>query len=216
MPAQSSALADDRTRPRRKGEITAERILNAAEELFAERGYAGTSLRDVADRVGLRVPSLYNHFESKDSLYAAVLARGIGPVLEILSEFAAAGSERAGDSGVVVERVMELLAAHPNLPRLVQQETVAGGQHLTPMLRDWIVPVFATAQQSLEGRTGEAGRWDPEHVPLLVLAMYNVVVGYFSIAPLYRELNGEDLLSREALARQTRMFALMVEALFPG
>ena len=36
---------------RRKGEQTAERILDAAEALFAERGYAGTSLRDVATRL---------------------------------------------------------------------------------------------------------------------------------------------------------------------
>ena len=57
--------------PGRKGELTAERILDAAEGLFAERGYSGTSLRDVAAAVGIRIPSLYNHFPSKDSLYAA-------------------------------------------------------------------------------------------------------------------------------------------------
>ena len=51
----------------RKGKQTAERILDAAEELFAERGYAGTALRDVAAMVDLRTPSLYNHFPNKES-----------------------------------------------------------------------------------------------------------------------------------------------------
>ena len=69
----------------RKGEITAERILDAAEELFANHGYAGTALRDVASAVGLQTPSLYNHFPSKDALYAAVLERGIAPVLRALT-----------------------------------------------------------------------------------------------------------------------------------
>ena len=39
-----------------------------------------------ADRVGIRIPSLYNHFANKESLYAAVLERGMTPVLEVLSE----------------------------------------------------------------------------------------------------------------------------------
>ena len=49
---------------------TAERILDAAEDLFAEKGYRATSLGDVADRVGIRSPSLYNHFRNKEALYA--------------------------------------------------------------------------------------------------------------------------------------------------
>ena len=54
---------------------TAERILDAAESLFAEKGYSATSLGDVADRVGIRSPSLYNHFRNKEALYEAVLER---------------------------------------------------------------------------------------------------------------------------------------------
>ncbi len=41
-----------------QGQSTSERILDAAEDLFAEKGYSATSLGDVADRVGIRSPSL--------------------------------------------------------------------------------------------------------------------------------------------------------------
>jgi AcrR family transcriptional regulator len=200
-------------RRRRKGERTAERILDVAEELFAERGYAGTTLRDVASRVGLRNPSLYNHFPSKASLYAAVLRRGIGPVLETLAEFVDVGSSAYRDSAQVVSRVMEVLARHPHLPRLVQHETLSGGRHLTPILRDWIGPTLARAREIVE--SGPAARhWEPEQIPLLVLAMYHVVVGYFTIAPLYAEIDGEDLLSRRALERQTRFVTEVAARLF--
>jgi AcrR family transcriptional regulator len=197
---------------RRKGELTAERILDAAEALFAERGYAGTTLRDVATRVDLRIPSLYNHFPSKDALYAAVLARGIGPVLEMLGEFGVVDAERR-DPGALIARVMERLQRHPNLPRLVLHETLAGGQLLTPILRDWIAPVFGRAGEMVEATPG-AGRWSPAQVPLLVLALYHIVVGYFASASLFADLNGVDLLSPPIFAQQTELLREIVASLF--
>jgi AcrR family transcriptional regulator len=191
--------------------VTAGRILDAAESLFAERGYDATTLRDVATAVGLRIPSLYNHFASKEALYAAVLERGIGPVVTLLAETAAT----SGGSGALVERVMQVLAAHPSLPRLIQHEALTGGQRLTPMLRSWIAPAFARAAELVEG-TPTARAWPAELVPFLVLAMYHAVVGYFTIAPLYRDLNQVDLLAEPELARQTELLRRLVDALFPN
>jgi AcrR family transcriptional regulator len=199
---------------RRKGELTAERILDAAEALCAEHGYAGTTLRDVATRVELRIPSLYNHFSSKDALYAAVLQRGIGPVLAILAEFGAQDAARR-DSASVIERVMELLRRHPNLPRLVLHETLSGGQRLTPMLREWIAPVFGRASEMVEISPG-SGRWTPEQVPLLVLAMYHMTIGYFASVALWADLNGSDLLSPSMIAQQTKLLREIVASLFPN
>jgi AcrR family transcriptional regulator len=196
---------------RRKGEHTAERILDAAEALFAERGYAGTSLRDVAARVELRIPSIYNHFPSKDALYAAVLARGIGPVLALLAEF---GAQPGADAGEILARVMALLRRHPNLPRLIQHETLAGGHKLTPMLREWIEPVFGRAREMAQATPSAVGR-APEQIPLLVAAVYNVLVGYFTFAPLYQALNGVDLLDDSMHQHQVRILRDIVRALFP-
>jgi AcrR family transcriptional regulator len=198
---------------RRKGEQTAERILDAAEVLFAERGYAGTSLRDVATQVELRIPSLYNHFPSKDALYGAVLGRGIGPVLEMLAEFATLpAAER--DNNVLVARVMEVLRRHPHLPKLIQHETLTGGARLTPMLREWIAPVFGRAGEMAQSAPG-ARRWTPEERPLVVIAVYNVLVGYFTFAPLYQQLEGVDLLAAPMFASQTRLLGEIIAALFP-
>jgi AcrR family transcriptional regulator len=198
---------------RSKGERTAERILDAAEALFAERGYAGTTLRDVATEVGLRTPSLYNHVPSKESLYEAVLERGIRPVFEVLSKVVEVRQGADRDLEGLVDQAMGLVAQHPNVPRLIQHETLVGGRRLTPMLRAWIQPVFERAQEMIE-TSSAATRWQPEQFPLLVLAMYHVFAGYFTIASLYQDMNGQNLLAEEALARQTRFFADLVDALF--
>jgi AcrR family transcriptional regulator len=213
VPAAPDIIASSTTPRRRKGERTAERILDAAEALFAERGYAGATLRDVATAVGVRTSSLYNHFPNKESLYAAVLERGISPVLDVLTEVVAARDRSDRDVRQVVERTMGLVGRRPNLPRLIQHETLSGGRHLTPMLRNWIQRTFARGYEMVEASSA-ARRWEPEQFPLLVLAMYHVFVGYFAIAHVYRDLNGEDLLTEPALAKQTRFFGDLVAALF--
>ncbi len=59
-----------------------QRLLDAAAELFAERGYAETSLRDIAGRVGIKAGSVYYHFTSKDQIYADVLMAGMDLMID--------------------------------------------------------------------------------------------------------------------------------------
>ena len=62
-------------RPRNAdGQRTRQAILDAALDLFAEKGFFGTSLRDVATAVGVRESALYNYFPSKDALFEAIIA----------------------------------------------------------------------------------------------------------------------------------------------
>lgn len=213
MPALSTTHPKDANRKPRKGELTAERILDAAEELFAERGFAGTSLRDIATAVGIRIPSLYNHFESKEAIYGAVLERDLRPVLRALSDYAVPGRDRGETPRKLVDTVMRVMVAHPRLPSLIQHETLTGGEHLTPALRNWLVSLFARGDELVEVGPG-GSQWDRDELSLLVLAMYHIIVGYFTIAPLYKLLDGRDLLSDEMLEKQTRVFADLVELVF--
>ncbi len=200
---------------RSKGERTAERILGAAERLFGERGYAGTSLRDVAEAAGLRIPSLYNHFPGKAQLYAAVLDRSLAPVLEMLDGLLAAPPEQRPAPAAIVARITELLAAHPALPRLLLHETLSGGQRLTPMLRERIAPLFAKAHAVARARE-EMRDWPDELLPMLVLALYHAVVGFHTIAPFYEATVGEDLTTPEARALQARFLIRLMESLSSG
>jgi len=213
MPVSSSTSAKDTHRKSRKGELTAERILDAAEELFADQGYAGSSLRDVATAVGIRSPSLYNHFESKEALYSAVLERGLRPVFSALSDYAVSRTGGGENPRRLVETMMRVMVEHPRLASLIQHETLTGGAHLTPMLQSWMAPIFARADELVDVGLAKS-RWDRDELSLLVLAMYHIIVGYFTIAPMYALLDGRDLMSEEMLEKQTRVFGDLVELVF--
>jgi AcrR family transcriptional regulator len=68
-----------KTRRRRAdGEMSRNRILDAATEIAAERGYEGTSINLVSAKCGLPASSIYWHFKDKDDLIAAVIERSFG------------------------------------------------------------------------------------------------------------------------------------------
>jgi AcrR family transcriptional regulator len=84
---------------------TKERILDAAERLFADYGFPATSLRDITHEAGVNLAAVNYHFGSKEALLIAALARTTAPVnrarLEQLDEL-----EAAGDTAVPTEQIV--------------------------------------------------------------------------------------------------------------
>ncbi len=181
---------------------TRDRILNAAEALFAERGLAGTAVRDIAAEAGLTAASLYNHFASKEALYEAVLERGVRPLLALLSQLAE--GERLEGRVDVIDALMEHLARTPHLPRLVHHEAVTGGVRLARLARMWIRPLVNEALSVLKRQDAISQHWAQDEYPLLIAAWLHLLFGHFAMAPLLTEVFDEDALSRASLERQTR------------
>ena len=214
-PSSLSTEIPSQSASRRRGPDTAERILDAAEEYFGRKGYAGTTLRDVADQVGIRIPSLYNHFPNKAALYSAVLERGISPVLALLSR-SIQGDEaeptEAMDPKTTVRAVMQWLALKPSLPRLIQYELLAGGEQLAPLLSDWLEPAMNQGLAMMETTPG-VERWRSDEVPFLVMAFFNIVVGHFTTSALTQSLSPTPPLSQEGIEAAAHLYGQLVEAL---
>jgi AcrR family transcriptional regulator len=173
---------------------TAERILDTAEQLFAERGFEGASLGEVANRVGIRGPSLYSHFESKWRLYEAVLERLLDPFFAMLDELAATrpSPERSRAS---LERMVAHHVAHPNLARLVQQAALAGGPQLDLLVERWYRPFFQSLPAIIPGNAPASKR-----VAAMIMGFNDMILGYVTLAPLHERLLGFDPLAKEAVA----------------
>ena len=72
-------MSDERERKRRRGRVaTTAAILDAAAELFSERGYSAVSVRDIAERAGVTHALVHQYVGSKDEVFRAVLKRGEG------------------------------------------------------------------------------------------------------------------------------------------
>jgi len=84
MPARSllTSQAARLSTKKMKATLSRERVLKTAAQVFAEKGYSGTTMRAVAERAGMQAGSLYYHYRSKEELIEAVLSMGLRGVAD--------------------------------------------------------------------------------------------------------------------------------------
>ena len=134
------------------------------------------------------------------------------PVLEVLSRSVQQSDADYPDPALLIREMMELLGNRPNLPRLVQYELLAGGQHLAPLLENWLRPAIAQSLAMLES-TPAVNRWKPEQIPYLLVTFFNIVVGHFTTAPLTENLTGSDPLSSAGIEASSVFYGEIFESL---
>ena len=99
-PASDGRELPDATQGRRpvRSRMTAaerrEQLIGTARGLFAERGFDGTSVEEVAARAGVSKPVVYEHFGGKEGLYAVVVDREVRTLLTLMQQSLTAGHPR--------------------------------------------------------------------------------------------------------------------------
>lgn len=88
---------------------TVERILDAAEQLFAEKGFAETSLRLITSKAGVNLAAVNYHFGSKKALIQAVFVRFLNPFVSSLEQELDRYQQQGGDTQLTLEQLLEML-----------------------------------------------------------------------------------------------------------
>ncbi len=157
-----------------------EAILDAAEQLFAERGYEGTSLQDVGASAGVSRGTPSYFFRSKAELYRSVLERCFGQVRQAVRS----GRERAIASGEapdvvlagVVGEYFDFIASHPRFIRLVEWEALSGGE----LLRD-LPPHVEVVREAVTALADEMGFGQEQRTDAMQLTLSILGLCWFPI-----------------------------------
>ena len=102
------------------------RILLAASALFAQRGYFGTSTRDIADEVQIRQPSLFHHFEAKHEIFRTLVELDLGPSIGRISRRIEEDSTWAEKLHLVIAYDVREALVQPFDARGLYQDAVLG------------------------------------------------------------------------------------------
>lgn len=152
-----------------------EALLRTAAPLFADQGYEGTSLKQVADGAGVTPAMIAYHFRDKAGLLEAVVLESLEHVLEAVRAAAAATGEDEAFAPQLVRSYLAVIDAHPWIPRIMVREVLSRDTPLRDLVRDRfmaravrIVPP-RLARDITEGRL--RSDLDPVHFVLSLLGM---------------------------------------------
>ncbi|MGH0034274.1 MAG: TetR/AcrR family transcriptional regulator [Myxococcota bacterium] len=206
----SSGSAEPGAAKATKGARTAARILDAAEAVFAERGFDAASLREIARRAGLQQPGLYNHFASKRDLYAAVLDRALSPMAEAMERHLRDARPRSA-LAMLPAVMTDLLLEHPKMAALFQQALQGDDSPGQALMRGWLDRLFAQGVET--ARASASGPVDRADLAIRIVAMFNVTTGYFLSQRALDGLGAGDLADPANVARQKAVLGRLARAI---
>ncbi|MEA2624082.1 MAG: TetR/AcrR family transcriptional regulator [Candidatus Binatota bacterium] len=181
---------------------TRDRVLAVAAEIFAERGYGLTAMRDIARAARLRVATLYHHFRSKEELYREVLDREQAKLRDMMNTAFAEETDFTEQVGRAVGMAVDHHRANPHLAKLGLRALLGDG-----LTRPYDVRWLGMMDALLRPRATKGEIKDVD--PALFLISAGAMIMHHAIAgQAYRELL--DGRGEEELARRTREHVVQI------
>jgi TetR/AcrR family transcriptional regulator len=193
------------SRPR-DAEATRATLLARATREFADRGFDGARIDEIATSAGINKRMIYAYFGDKDGLYRAVLDGCLAQALELAREGAVPpGATLRQRAEAIIRRFFDYLSDHPDFVRLLTWEALSherrGRKILLPRLEAGLEPLRAIVRRGVE-----EGAFRADLEPRMFLVAVNaLLLGYFNQRHLVEALWKTELTkpaAREAVLRQ--------------
>ncbi len=149
------------------------RIAAAAEELFAERGFDGSAIRDIARKAGVNGAMIHYYFGNKEGLYHAILEGAASRVRTLLIET----TGRSGSSSKRLSSFVEAYAAYilsqPNIARILYREMLTGAKHIKQIAQQYAASNYSMLKGLITDgvQRGELRNVDAELAPISLMGM---------------------------------------------
>jgi AcrR family transcriptional regulator len=159
-----------------KGERTRQAVLDAAYDLFLGQGYSATSMRQIADKAGIALGGIYNHFASKDEIFQELVITKhpylqIFPILQNVP--GATADEFLTNAARVIEAEME---RRPDFMKLMFIELIEfGGRHFAKLIEIILPAATSILQRFADPRNGAR-----QLSPMLILRTFlGTIIGFY-------------------------------------
>jgi TetR/AcrR family transcriptional regulator len=179
---------------------TKDHILNVAEELFAQKGFAGVRTHEIAERANVNKALIYYYFESKEKLLREVLQKVLFELISLSTEILAVPRSAAEVLEEFYKGFFSYVARHKNFSRLTTMDLGSEGESLRHMFENFFRPMFERGVRFID-RAVVKGELKPVNARQLLITIYGMTIAYFAdnkqVALLFGEADVTDDLRLE-------------------
>lgn len=207
-------MARPRKSTSRDVEGTRDRILKAAEQVFAEKGYSGARVAEIAKRSGMDKRLIFYYFGTKQGLYSHILEDFFQRAQPLFDEFLRRRKDMAQkiDLARFLENTTEFIQANRNPVRILFREFLDGGILLEELLTDRILPIFRLWREYYP-RFFSNSRGSPREADNMLLTLSGMSLFYFLVGPLMERVWEEDPLHPDRLSERKEFLRRRIKGL---
>ena len=211
MKSSRSHRLATRVVPLSRGLDTRDRVLQVSLSLFADRGYRGTSLRDIAKRIGIKAPSLLHHFPSKQQLYRAVLEQIFNAMEDSARLVMASPGGPQEQMRKAITDAIDFIARKPDAMKLLSKEFADESGVGRPVMKRRLPPFNAIGVNFIcRGQREGAFRSELDSFNFLQ-TLNSIITGYFTTAAVVKRLWNVNLFDPKSIEHRKREVIDMVE-----
>lgn len=194
-----------------------DKILNAAEEAFALKGFGGARTAEIAKKAGVNKALLHYYFKNKEGLYHAVMDRLLFELIQIAQDVLKKGFKGEALVGGLFNAFFDYSAKHRHFARLTTVESAGKeSRYLENMLRNFFKPLFERSCDHIRNESAK-GRLNKIDERQFIITVYLSMLSFFSDAPFISAITGFDVLSKKHVSeRKAFMKQMISKLLFKG
>ncbi len=169
------------------------RIVDAARQLFIERGFVGTSMSDIASRAGINRPTLHYYFRTKERMFDAVFGGIVGTLVPRVKDIVLQPDRPIGERvASVVDAYYDVFGANPGLPMFIVREMHRDFDGVVRTIMEMRLGQYIeSVRQGLQGEM-DSGRLRQVPMRYLFLTFYSMLTMPFVAGNLCRTVLLDD------------------------
>ena len=173
-------------------------IIETAQQLFIEKGFAGTSMSDIAATVGINRPTLHYYFRTKDKMFKAIFGSIVISLMPKIHDIIKLDIPFVDRMGMVLDEYIELFTKEPYLPKFICGEIQRDVNHLLEAAKELQFEAALSLVKDTLLAEMEAGKIKKVPLPMVFLTFYSLLTYPFLVRNLITTLfldNEEDFTS---------------------
>ena len=135
----------------RPADDTRDRIIDAAQAIFARDGFVGAKMKEIADRVGIRRPSLFYHFKNKEALFVAAHEQVFARIERLFRDSLSPDGDPFVQLDRVSRAVLAVMAEEPDFARMMARTAVDRHPQAVAIVRSYLQPLVDLAVDFVRG-----------------------------------------------------------------